>query len=101
MTLCLIVNPAAGGGRARRALPSVQSALTGHGFSHRLTLTESLEHARALAREAAGAGETAVAFGGDGLIGAVAGETARCQRRARSAARGARQRLRACPGHTA
>jgi YegS/Rv2252/BmrU family lipid kinase len=35
-------------------------------------VTESLEHARALAREAAAAGETAVAFGGDGLIGAVA-----------------------------
>ena len=77
MTFCLIVNPAAGGGRARRALPAVQSALAGHGLEHRLTLTESLEHARALAREAAGAGEIAVAFGGDGLIGAVAGETAR------------------------
>lgn len=68
----LIVNPSAGGGRTRRALPAVQSALSGHGVEHRTALTESLEHARTLAREAATAGDAAVAFGGDGLVGAVA-----------------------------
>ncbi|MDQ2896042.1 MAG: diacylglycerol kinase family lipid kinase [Actinomycetota bacterium] len=73
MRLALIVNPSAGGGRARRSLPAVQSALTGHGFEHHATFTESLEHARALAHAAAAAGDAAVAFGGDGLIGAVAG----------------------------
>ena len=35
--------------------------------------TESLQHARELALDAAAAGEVAVAFGGDGLIGAIAG----------------------------
>lgn len=68
----LIVNPSAGGGRTRRALPAVQSALSAHGVEHRTALTESLEHARTLAREAATAGDAAVAFGGDGLVGAVA-----------------------------
>ncbi|HEX5191619.1 MAG TPA: diacylglycerol kinase family protein [Solirubrobacteraceae bacterium] len=73
MRLSLIVNPVAGGGRAGRALPAVGAELRRLGLEHRVQATLSLEHARALAREAAAAGETAVAFGGDGLIGAVAG----------------------------
>lgn len=73
MTLALIVNPLAGGGRARRSLPAVQSALTGHGLEHHVAFTRSLGHARELAHAAAAAGEAAVAFGGDGLVGAVAG----------------------------
>ena len=71
--LALIVNPVAGGGRPARALPDVESALRAHGLEHRVEYTKSLEHARELALEAAGNGEVAVAFGGDGLIGAVAG----------------------------
>ena len=71
--LALIVNPVAGGGRPARALPDVQAALTAKGLVHRFEYTKSLEHARALALEAVGNGEVAVAFGGDGLIGAVAG----------------------------
>ena len=71
--LALIVNPVAGGGRPARALPDVQAALTAKGLEHRFEYTKSLEHARELAREAVGNGEVAVAFGGDGLIGAVAG----------------------------
>jgi YegS/Rv2252/BmrU family lipid kinase len=43
------------------------------GLEQRFEYTSSLEHARALAAQAAAAGEVAVAFGGDGLIGAVAG----------------------------
>jgi YegS/Rv2252/BmrU family lipid kinase len=72
MTLALIVNPSAGGGRAGRALPAVQSELTARGLEHHVEHTASLEHARELGRAAAAAGETAVALGGDGLIGAVA-----------------------------
>jgi YegS/Rv2252/BmrU family lipid kinase len=71
--LALIVNPVAGGGRPARALPQVQAELRARGFEQRFEYTKSLAHARELALEAAAAGEVAVAFGGDGLIGAVAG----------------------------
>jgi YegS/Rv2252/BmrU family lipid kinase len=70
---CLIVNPSAGGGRGARRLPAVSDALRAHGVEHRTESTRSLDHARALAAEAAGRDEVAVAMGGDGLIGAVAG----------------------------
>ena len=73
MKIAVIVNPAAGGGRAGRALHDVQSRLETLGFEHRTELTRSLDHARELAREASAADQTAVAFGGDGLVGAVAG----------------------------
>jgi YegS/Rv2252/BmrU family lipid kinase len=71
--LALIVNPSAGGGRAGRALADVQAALTRLGLEHHVERTRSLEHACELADAATAAGETAVAFGGDGLVGAVAG----------------------------
>jgi YegS/Rv2252/BmrU family lipid kinase len=72
----VIVNPSAGGGRAARELPDVERALTTLGLQHRVERTRSLEHARELAIAAADRGEVAVAFGGDGLIGAVAGALA-------------------------
>ena len=72
-TVSLIVNPAAGGGRAGRLLSDVGVALSANGLEHHVERTTSLEHARDLARAAAADGELAVAFGGDGLIGAVAG----------------------------
>ncbi|MFZ0091147.1 MAG: diacylglycerol kinase family protein [Solirubrobacteraceae bacterium] len=72
MTLSLIVNPFAGRGRAGRKLGEVEATLSGLGLEHHVEPTRSLSHARELARAAAAAGETAVAFGGDGLIGAVA-----------------------------
>ena len=72
VTLSLIVNPFAGGGRAARELSGVEAALRGLGLEHHVERTRSLDHARELALAAAQAGETAVAFGGDGLIGAVA-----------------------------
>ncbi len=72
MRASLIVNPSAGGGRAAHALARVQAELALLGIEHHVERTHSLEHARELARAAADAGETAVAFGGDGLIGAVA-----------------------------
>jgi len=72
-TISLIVNPSAGGGRAGRHLEAVGRALSARGLEHHVERTRSLEHARDLALQAAAAGEIAVAFGGDGLIGAVAG----------------------------
>jgi YegS/Rv2252/BmrU family lipid kinase len=77
MRLALIINPSSAGGRARDALDDVQAALSRHGLEHHVERTRSLEHARELAREAAAAQEVAVAFGGDGLVGAVAGALAR------------------------
>lgn len=70
--LALIVNPSAGGGRPAHALPAVQAALRAHDLEYHVEYTESLEHARELAIAAAARDEVAVAFGGDGLIGAVA-----------------------------
>jgi YegS/Rv2252/BmrU family lipid kinase len=72
----LIVNPAAGGGRAGRMLPLVERTLAGLEVDARTQPTRDLDHARELARAAAAAGELAIAMGGDGLIGAVAGALA-------------------------
>jgi YegS/Rv2252/BmrU family lipid kinase len=70
----LIVNPSAGAGRAARLLPAVEAALRSLGIAFRVDRTTSMEHARELARAACDAGERVAAMGGDGLIGAVAGE---------------------------
>jgi YegS/Rv2252/BmrU family lipid kinase len=69
---CLIVNPAAGGGKAGRVAPAVARALQGYGLEVRRVDTRDLDHARVLASEAASGGETVVALSGDGMIGAVA-----------------------------
>jgi YegS/Rv2252/BmrU family lipid kinase len=74
MPVRLIVNPSAGAGRAARLLPGVEAALRSHGIAFRVDRTQSIEHARELARAARDAGEVAAAMGGDGLAGAVAGE---------------------------
>jgi len=71
--ISLIVNPASGSGRAGAAIPDVRRELERRGIAHTIQVTSSLDHARALARTAQSAGQTAVAFGGDGLIGAIAG----------------------------
>ena len=73
-SLRLIVNPRAGGGRAAHALPRVEAALRSHGLAFRVERTTGLDHARELARGAVAGHEVAVAMGGDGLTGAVAGE---------------------------
>ena len=70
--VCLIVNPAAGGGKAGRLAPAVERALRGHGLAVRRADTRDLAHARELAGEAAEGGETVVALSGDGLIGVLA-----------------------------
>jgi len=71
--LRLIVNPQAGGGRARRALPAVQARLRELGLPFTTDLTDGLDDGRTLAAAAAEAGEVAVAFSGDGVAAAVAG----------------------------
>jgi YegS/Rv2252/BmrU family lipid kinase len=73
-SLCLIVNPSAGRGRAARLLPGVEDALRERGMAFHVERTDSLPHARELARAALEAGEVAAAMGGDGLLAAVAGE---------------------------
>jgi len=72
--VCLIVNPHAGGGRALRLLPGVEAALRSQGRPFRVVETMSMQHARELAREACDNGDIVAAMGGDGIIGAVAGE---------------------------
>lgn len=71
--IALIVNPAAGGGLAGRTLEAVQAALRAGRIDYHTESTRGLDHAREVARAAAADGEVAVAFGGDGLVGAVAG----------------------------
>ena len=70
--VCLIVNPSAGGGKARRVAPDVERALRGQGLEVRRVDTRDLDHARELAEQGARAGETVVVLSGDGLIGVVA-----------------------------
>lgn len=74
--IALIVNPVAAGGRPMRLLARVHAALDAHELPHRTEMTRSLEHAAELAARAREASEVAVAFGGDGLVGAVAGALA-------------------------
>ena len=69
----LLANPAARGGRALEALPDVQQELERLGAEHRLVKTHSLDHACSEARAASEAGETVMSFGGDGLVGRLAG----------------------------
>jgi YegS/Rv2252/BmrU family lipid kinase len=68
----LIVNPAAGGGRAGRKASAVEDALRAHGLEARRVDTRDLDHARELALAAANRGETIVALSGDGMIGVLA-----------------------------
>jgi YegS/Rv2252/BmrU family lipid kinase len=70
--VCLIVNPSAGGGKAKRVAPDVERALREQGLEVRRVDTRDLKHARELAERGARAGETVVVLSGDGLIGVVA-----------------------------
>jgi YegS/Rv2252/BmrU family lipid kinase len=72
----LLVNPSAGGGRARERLPEVNAAMTAAGLEHRAALTTGIEHGVSEALAATQAGETVVVVSGDGLIGQVGGALA-------------------------
>ncbi|MFL5870278.1 MAG: diacylglycerol/lipid kinase family protein [Solirubrobacterales bacterium] len=72
----LLVNPSAGGGRARRLLPEVEKHMRDRGLEHRTLATESVEHGRREAFTAAAAGEVVTVMSGDGLIGQVGGALA-------------------------
>jgi YegS/Rv2252/BmrU family lipid kinase len=72
----VLVNPSAGGGRARELLPRLEAALREHGIEHRLVMTTSLDHGIREARAAAESGEIPVVMSGDGLIGQVGGALA-------------------------
>jgi YegS/Rv2252/BmrU family lipid kinase len=74
--LQLIVNPTAGRGRARKLLPSVEAALRSAGHDLVVTPTRSLEHADELVAAAMADDRVAVAMGGDGIVGRVAGAVA-------------------------
>ncbi len=75
----LLVNPVAGGGRAKQLLPDAERALTEAGLEYRLVFTEGIEHGRREALEAAQAGDVPVVMSGDGLIGQVGGALAGSQ----------------------
>jgi diacylglycerol kinase (ATP) len=77
-SFCLVVNPAACGGRCERRLPEVLGALADAGAPGvRVCPTSSLGHAVSLAEEATARQETVVAVGGDGLVGTLAGAVSR------------------------
>lgn len=67
----LILNPAAGKGRAGRALETTRTFLRERGVEHALHLTEGPGHATELAASAP-AGTVVVALGGDGTVHEVA-----------------------------
>jgi len=71
-SILLIANPAAGGGRVPKLLPSVRRKLDSLGIEHRTALTAKLEDAVDLTNEALDRGEIPVAFSGDGVAGVVA-----------------------------
>lgn len=74
--LQLVINPAAGRGRAWKLLPAVEAALRGAGHDLVVTPTRSLEHAEELAAAAIAVERVAVAMGGDGIVGRVASAVA-------------------------
>ena len=75
-SVTLIVNPAAGAGRAAKQLPTAEAEFGRLGIPVHREETTSLDHAMELARAATAAGEAVFTLGGDGLVGAVAGALA-------------------------
>jgi YegS/Rv2252/BmrU family lipid kinase len=69
----LIASPSSGGGKVPALLPAVSARLAELEVEQRTVMTRDIAHARELTREALAGGEIPVAFGGDGLAGAVAG----------------------------
>jgi YegS/Rv2252/BmrU family lipid kinase len=74
--LVLILNPHAGGGRARKLLPEIEDALSARGLAHRVVMTTNIDDGRDTALAAVETGELPVVVSGDGLIGQVGGALA-------------------------
>jgi diacylglycerol kinase (ATP) len=74
---CLVVNPAAGHGRALRVLRAATALLDASSADYEVATSDSLDHARDLAAKAAKLGQVVVAVGGDGMVGALAAVAAR------------------------
>lgn len=70
--VAVLLNPAAGHGRARKILPAVERSFEKLGLPFRVVETESMDHAQESAREAVASGEIVAGMGGDGLIGGLA-----------------------------
>jgi len=64
----VILNPAAGRGRARKAWPRIERALRASGISFEVAATTGPGEAVALARRASGSFDCVVAAGGDGTV---------------------------------
>jgi diacylglycerol kinase (ATP) len=78
-TFTFVVNPAAGGGRARQCLQAIRSVLDTAGARYLTQESKSLADAGRLAAEAALRGDHVVAVGGDGMAGAIASAVARAK----------------------
>ena len=72
----LLVNPAAGAGRASALVPRIETAMADSGLEYRTVMTTGIEHGCEQAAAAAAAGEIPVVVSGDGLIGQVGGTLA-------------------------
>jgi YegS/Rv2252/BmrU family lipid kinase len=69
----VVMNPASAGGKPLRLLAQVRGALAASGAEVDVVQTQDIPHAAEAASAAAERGETVVALGGDGLVGAIAG----------------------------
>ena len=75
----MIVNPTAGAGKARAALPRIRAELERMRADFQVIETSSAEHARTEAAAARDRGESVGALGGDGLVGTIAGVLCRSE----------------------
>jgi diacylglycerol kinase (ATP) len=71
-----VVNPSAGRGRTRKLLPRLTDAFAGIGLDVDVRVSEDLDDAIRIARDAFDAGRGVVACGGDGTVNALAGVAA-------------------------
>ncbi len=79
-TFTVVVNPAAGSGKAYQSLQAIRTVIVDTAGARYLTHeSKSLIDAGRLAAEAALRGDHVVAVGGDGMAGAIAGAVARAK----------------------
>jgi YegS/Rv2252/BmrU family lipid kinase len=78
-TFTIVVNPAAGGGKAPQRLQTIRTVLDTAGVGYLIRHSRSLKDAGLLAAEAAAGGNHVVAVGGDGMVGAIAGSVSRAK----------------------